>query len=36
VSTSGAWSDADTLLSALSDPESRTAAQDYLQRLNRR
>ena len=36
VSTSGAWSDADTLLTAVSDPESRTAAQDYLERLNRR
>jgi enoyl-CoA hydratase/carnithine racemase len=36
VSTSSAWSDADTLLIALSDPESRSAAQDYLERLNRR
>jgi enoyl-CoA hydratase/carnithine racemase len=35
VSTSGAWSDADTLLAALSDPESRSAAQDYLERLSR-
>src|SRR5271166_6858128 len=33
VSTAGAWSDADTLLSALSDPESRRAAQEYLARL---
>jgi enoyl-CoA hydratase/carnithine racemase len=36
ASTSGAWSDADSLLSALSDPESRRAAQDYLERLSRR
>jgi len=36
VSTAGAWSDADTLLTALGDPESRRAAQDYLERLNRR
>jgi enoyl-CoA hydratase/carnithine racemase len=36
ASTSGAWSDADSLLTALSDPESRRAAQDYLARLNRR
>jgi enoyl-CoA hydratase/carnithine racemase len=36
ASTSGAWSDADSLLTALSDPESRRAAQDYLERLSRR
>ncbi|MGH2865094.1 MAG: enoyl-CoA hydratase/isomerase family protein [Solirubrobacteraceae bacterium] len=36
ASTSGAWSDADTLLSALSDPESRSAAREALERLNRR
>jgi enoyl-CoA hydratase/carnithine racemase len=36
ASTAGAWSDADSLLSALSDPESRRAAQDYLERLSRR
>jgi len=36
ASTSGAWSDADSLLSALSDPESRRAAQDYLEQLGRR
>ncbi|MGO8905774.1 MAG: enoyl-CoA hydratase/isomerase family protein [Solirubrobacteraceae bacterium] len=36
VSTAGAWSDADTLLSALSDPESRRAAQEYLARLGGR
>ena len=34
--TAGAWSDADSLLTALSDPESRRAAQDYLERLSRR
>lgn len=36
VSTSGAWSDADSLLSALGDPESRRAAQAYLERLGGR
>jgi enoyl-CoA hydratase/carnithine racemase len=36
ASTSGAWSDADSLLTALSDPESRAAAKDYLERLSRR
>ncbi|HME02471.1 MAG TPA: enoyl-CoA hydratase/isomerase family protein [Solirubrobacteraceae bacterium] len=36
ASSSGAWSDADSLLTALSDPESRRAAQDYLERLTRR
>jgi len=36
ASTSGAWSDADSLLTALSDPESRRAAQAYLERLRRR
>ncbi len=36
ASTAGAWSDADALLSALSDPESRAAAQDYLERLGSR
>ncbi len=36
VSTTGAWNDADTLLSALSDPESRSAAQGYLERLHQR
>jgi enoyl-CoA hydratase/carnithine racemase len=34
--TSGAWSDADSLLTALRDPESRRAAHDYLDRLSRR
>src|SRR5271166_4091025 len=34
--TAGAWSDVDSLLTALSDPESRRAAQDYLERLSRR
>lgn len=36
ASTSGAWSDADSLLSALNDPESRRAAQEYLKRVSRR
>jgi enoyl-CoA hydratase/carnithine racemase len=36
ASTSGAWSDADALLTALSDPESRRVASDYLERLDRR
>ena len=36
ASTSGTWSDADLLLTALSDPESRRAAQLYLERLSRR
>jgi enoyl-CoA hydratase/carnithine racemase len=36
VSTDNAWSDADVLLTALSDPESRTAAESYLERLRRR
>ena len=33
VSTAGTWSDADSLLTALSDPESRRAAEQYLRRL---
>lgn len=33
--TSGAWSDADVLLGALSDPESRRVAKSYLERLGR-
>jgi enoyl-CoA hydratase/carnithine racemase len=36
ASTAGAWSDADSLLSALGDPESRRAAQEYLEGLGRR
>ena len=36
ASPSGAWSDADVLLTALSDPESRRVADDYLERLDRR
>lgn len=36
ASTSGAWSDADVLLTALGDPESRRVADDYLGRLDRR
>jgi enoyl-CoA hydratase/carnithine racemase len=35
ASTAGAWSDADSLLSALDDPESRRAAQEYLEDLER-
>ena len=34
ASTAGAWSDADSLLTALGDPESRRAAQSYLERLS--
>ena len=34
--TSGAWSDADVLLTALNDPESRRVADDYLKRLGGR
>lgn len=33
ASTAGAWNDADSLLTALSDPESRDVAHAYLQRL---
>jgi enoyl-CoA hydratase/3-hydroxypropionyl-coenzyme A dehydratase len=36
VCTSSAWSDADALLSAVADPESRAAGQAYLQRLSER
>ena len=36
ASTAGSWNDADSLLTALSDPESRDAAQAYLERLARR
>lgn len=36
LSTAGAWSDADSLLTALADPESRRAAAEYLQRLGGR
>ena len=35
ASTAGAWSDADVLLSAFADPESRRAGRDYLDRLGR-
>jgi len=33
ASTAGSWNDADSLLTALSDPESRDAARAYLERL---
>ena len=36
ASTAGAWSDADALLTALHDPESRAAAEDYLRRFSAR
>jgi enoyl-CoA hydratase/carnithine racemase len=36
LSTAGAWSDADSLLTAIADPESRRAAAEYLQRLGGR
>lgn len=35
ASTSGAWSDADSLLTAFADPESRRAGEEYLSRLRR-
>ncbi len=35
VPASGAWNDADVLLTALQDPESRDAARRYLERLQR-
>ena len=36
AATSGAWSDADALLTALGDPESRRVAESYLKQLGRR
>ncbi len=33
--TAGSWADADSLLTALRDPESRGAAQHYLERMER-
>jgi enoyl-CoA hydratase/carnithine racemase len=36
VSTRSAWSDADALLSAVSDPESRAVGQAYMRRLSQR
>ena len=36
VATARAWNDADSLVTALHDPESRAAAADYLQRVRRR
>ena len=36
VSTANAWSDADTLVTALHDSESRAVARDYLARVRRR
>lgn len=35
ASTAGSWNDADTLLGAFADPESRRVGQDYLERLRR-
>ncbi len=35
ASTAGAWSDADTLLGAFADPESRAVGRDYIQRVTR-
>jgi hypothetical protein len=34
--TTGAWADADGLVSALRDPEARAAAGDYLRRRSGR
>jgi hypothetical protein len=36
VTTSGAWSDADAMLTALGDAESRRVAESYLEQLGRR
>ena len=36
ISGANAWNDADSLLTALADPESRRCAQEYLQRISRR
>ena len=36
LATAGAWSDADSLLTALEDPESRRSAEAYLRRVTRR
>ena len=36
LSTTSAWSDADTLMTALSDPESRRSAEAYLRRMGDR
>ena len=36
LSTAGAWNDADSLLTAIADPESRRAAAEYLRRLGGR
>jgi len=36
LSTAGAWSDADALVGALSDPESRRSAEAYLRRIAKR
>ena len=36
ASTSSAWSDADSLLAALHDPDSRAVAREYLERMRRR
>ncbi len=36
VATSGAWSDADAVLTAVGDPESRRVAESYLDKLSRR
>jgi enoyl-CoA hydratase/carnithine racemase len=36
LSTAGAWSDADSLMTALTDPESRRSAEAYLRRIGNR
>jgi enoyl-CoA hydratase/carnithine racemase len=36
LSTTGAWSDADSLMTALSDPDSRRSAEAYLRRMSDR
>ncbi len=36
LATTGAWSDADSLMTALEDPESRRSAEAYLRRISKR
>ena len=36
LATTGAWNDADSLMTALEDPESRASAEAYLRRISKR
>jgi enoyl-CoA hydratase/carnithine racemase len=36
LATTGAWNDADSLMTALADPESRASAEAYLRRISKR